>query len=68
MTVAERFARHVCAMQYEDLSPDAVAACKVFLLDSLGVGVAGAGLPDAIRLREVGAAHATTMWLRCCAS
>ena len=36
-----RFARHVVETRFEDLPPAAVAAAKVFILDTLGVGVAG---------------------------
>src|SRR6185369_9756787 len=55
ITIAERFARHVCEARFTDLPPAAIASCKIFILDSLGVGVAGAGLPDAARLRAAAA-------------
>lgn len=38
---AERFARHALGVTFSDLSPDAVAQAKVFILDSFGVGIAG---------------------------
>lgn len=47
---AERFARHVVETAYEALPPVAVAAAKSFILDTLGVAVAGAALPDAAKL------------------
>ncbi len=40
-----RFAEHVCATRYEDLPREAIAATKTFLLDSLGVGIAGSAGP-----------------------
>src|SRR3546814_2397877 len=41
----ERFADHVLATRYEDIPADAVRAAKVFILDSLGVGLAGTRAP-----------------------
>jgi 2-methylcitrate dehydratase PrpD len=38
-----RFARHVADTSFGDLPPAVVAAAKTFLLDSLGVAVAGSG-------------------------
>ncbi|MEI5668390.1 MmgE/PrpD family protein [Bosea sp. CCNWLW174] len=38
---AERFARHALSVSFPDLSADAVAQAKVFILDSFGVGIAG---------------------------
>jgi aconitate decarboxylase len=38
---ARRFAHHALTTRYEDLSDDAVAQAKVFILDTLGVGIAG---------------------------
>jgi aconitate decarboxylase len=38
---SSRFARHALTTRYEDLSADAVAQAKVFILDTLGVGIAG---------------------------
>jgi 2-methylcitrate dehydratase PrpD len=39
--LAEQFAGHALGARYEDLSDDAVAQAKVFILDTLGVGIAG---------------------------
>ncbi|KAF3015878.1 hypothetical protein E8E14_008895 [Neopestalotiopsis sp. 37M] len=39
--LAERFASHALETRFEDLTPDAVAQAKVFILDTLGVGIAG---------------------------
>ncbi|HUA56214.1 MAG TPA: MmgE/PrpD family protein, partial [Candidatus Sulfotelmatobacter sp.] len=54
---AERLAEHVVATRFEHLSAAAVAAAKTFILDSFGVGVAGACAPFAVELRE-----AATRW------
>ena len=40
---ARRLARHVATTRYENLSPEAVARTSTFLLDTLGVGLAGSG-------------------------
>ena len=39
---ALRFARHAAETRYEDLSPQAIERAKVFILDTIGVGIAGA--------------------------
>lgn len=39
---ALRFARHAAETRFEDLTPEAVARAKVFILDTVGVGIAGA--------------------------
>lgn len=41
----ERFADHVVGTGYDDIPADAVRAAKVFILDSLGVGLAGTRAP-----------------------
>jgi 2-methylcitrate dehydratase PrpD len=41
MTVAARFAAHALGTRFEDLPPFVVDRAKVFILDSLGVGIAG---------------------------
>jgi aconitate decarboxylase len=41
VSASRRFARHALTARYEDLSEDAVARAKVFILDTLGVGIAG---------------------------
>jgi 2-methylcitrate dehydratase PrpD len=38
---SERFARHVAATRYEDLPSSAIEHAKIFLLDTLGVGISG---------------------------
>lgn len=49
--MVEAFVRHGQETQFGDLSPDAVAAIKTYLLDTLGVGIAGASIPltEAVR-------------------
>ncbi|GHD46210.1 2-methylcitrate dehydratase [Thalassobaculum fulvum] len=41
----ERFADHVVSTRYEDIPADAIRAAKIFILDSLGVGLAGTRAP-----------------------
>ena len=46
---SERLAAHVIGLHYDDMPDAAVAAAKVFILDTLGVGIAGstaAGAPE----------------------
>jgi 2-methylcitrate dehydratase PrpD len=44
-TVAQRLARWVIGLRYEDLSPDAIFHAKRCMLDTLGVQIRGAMLP-----------------------
>lgn len=53
MTVAARFAAHACNTRFADLPPAAVACAKTFILDSLGVGVAGSSVPHAAALLDI---------------
>lgn len=55
MTAAERFATHITTTRFEDLPPHAVARAKVFILDSLGVGIAGGSVPHAAPLHAIAA-------------
>ena len=50
MTSAEAFARHALTTRYDDLSQAAKEAAKTFILDTLGVGIAGrnAAYADAV--------------------
>ena len=52
---SERFARHALATRYEDLSDDAVLQAKTFILDTLGVGIAGSSAAGADELAQVSA-------------
>jgi aconitate decarboxylase len=47
---SERFARHVLATRYEDLSDDAILQAKTFILDTIGVGIAGSSAAGADEL------------------
>ncbi|WP_158746582.1 MmgE/PrpD family protein [Acidisphaera sp. L21] len=67
-TAAHRFARHALAARYEDLSADAVAQAKVFILDTFGVGIAGSTAYGADELMAAssawGAGEEATVWGR----
>ena len=52
---SERFARHVLATRYEDLSTDAILQAKTFILDTIGVGIAGSSAAGASELLDVSA-------------
>ncbi|HUN41712.1 MAG TPA: MmgE/PrpD family protein, partial [Acetobacteraceae bacterium] len=68
MTAAARFASHALTTRFEDISPEAVAAAKVFILDSIGVGIAGSAVPGGDGLRRIaatwGAAQEAQVWGR----
>lgn len=51
----ERLIAHVAAQRFEALPPEAIAAAKTFILDSLGVGLAGTRVPWVRELLEVAA-------------
>lgn len=55
MDAISRFAQHVVSTTYDHLSPPAVLAAKTFILDSIGVGIAGGADPWAARLVECAA-------------
>ena len=38
--VAEIFSKHIFSSKYEDLSKETIKRLKVFLLDTVGVGIA----------------------------
>ncbi len=48
---AERLAEHVVATRFEHLPAEVVDKAKIFLLDTLGVGVAGSRAPFAAELK-----------------
>jgi aconitate decarboxylase len=54
--LAERFATHALNTRFEDLTADAVAQAKVFILDTLGVGIAGSSAYGADKVANVGKA------------
>lgn len=45
MSSTERFIQHALEINYSNLPPEAVRAAKIFILDTIGVGVAGAAAP-----------------------
>jgi 2-methylcitrate dehydratase PrpD len=67
-SLSERFAAHVATARYEDLPADAIAQAKVFILDTFGVGIAGATAAGAVELmaaaRRWGAGGQATVWGR----
>jgi 2-methylcitrate dehydratase PrpD len=68
MTLSERFAAHVAAARFEDLPADVLAQAKIFILDTFGVGVAGATAAGAAEImaaaRGWGAGEEATVWGR----
>jgi aconitate decarboxylase len=52
---SERFAHHVLGTRYEDLSDDAILHAKTFILDTIGVGIAGSTAAGADELFHVSA-------------
>ncbi len=50
--MVDAFVRHGASVQEADLSEAARAAVKIFLLDSLGVGIAGAAVPLTAIVRD----------------
>jgi len=67
-SLSERFAAHVVAARFEDLPADAVAQAKVFILDTFGVGIAGATAAGAAELktaaRQWGSGTESVAWGR----
>ena len=69
MTLTDALLRHAQTLRFEDLSADAVAATRVFLMDSLAVGISGSGpqvpLTAAIRASAAsyGAGNAARAWV-----
>jgi 2-methylcitrate dehydratase PrpD len=65
--IAAAFAAHAAKVRHGDLSPEAVRAAKIFLLDTIGVGLAGssgANVRDVLRLAQSwGAGDEATVWL-----
>ncbi len=41
-----KLAQHVASVRFDQLSPQVIEAAKIFLLDSIGVGVAGGSTPE----------------------
>jgi aconitate decarboxylase len=51
----DQFAAHVVGTHWQNLPPEAVSAAKTFILDTLGVAVAGSAVPQAEVLRDAAA-------------
>ncbi|KAH9907556.1 MmgE/PrpD [Xylariomycetidae sp. FL2044] len=66
--LSEEFATHALDAQYEDLTADAIAQTKVFILDTLGVGISGSSAFGADRILEAastwGVGEEATLWGR----
>jgi aconitate decarboxylase len=63
---AHALAAHAAGLRYEAIPARAIARAKVFILDTLGVGIAGASLPEAAALlplaRAWGDGTAASVW------
>jgi 2-methylcitrate dehydratase PrpD len=55
-SAASRFAEHALGTHFSDLPPVAVERAKVFILDSLGVGIAGSSVDGGAELMQAAAA------------
>jgi aconitate decarboxylase len=68
LLLAERFATHALHTRFEDLTKDAIAQAKVFILDTFGVGIAGSsafGANKVLRLAQSsGSSDEATVWGR----
>ena len=68
LSAGRRFARHALATGFGDLTADAVAQAKVFILDTFGVGISGATAQGAAGLAAAaagwGAGGEATLWGR----
>jgi 2-methylcitrate dehydratase PrpD len=66
MDPIERFAEHVVATTYDRLTPETVHAAKTFILDSMGVAMAGSGEAAVPALLETaarwGQGREATVW------
>jgi aconitate decarboxylase len=63
---AELFAAHVAGVRYEDIPHVAIERAKVFILDSVGVGIAGSTAPGRretlAAARGWGAGEEASLW------
>ncbi|KAI1338319.1 MmgE/PrpD [Xylariaceae sp. FL0016] len=68
--LSELFAKHVLETQYSELSPDAIAQAKVFILDTLGVGISGSSAYGTSTILETltrgDKTGASTLWGHAC--
>ena len=51
-TLDTRLAEHAATLKFEQLPAQAIEKAKIFILDSLGVGVAGGSVPETSKLLE----------------
>ena len=51
--VAEIFSKHIFSSKYEDLSEKTIKQLKVFLLDTIGVGIAGSTGSKLVELKKI---------------
>ena len=51
-TLDARLAQHAATLTYDQLPAQTIEKAKIFILDSLGVGVAGASVPETARLLD----------------
>lgn len=51
--LSERFATHALETRFEDLTDDAIAQAKIFILDTIGVGISGSSAFGADKLLQV---------------
>ncbi|MDO9706807.1 MmgE/PrpD family protein [Paracraurococcus lichenis] len=63
---AHRLAAHAAGLRFADIPPEAVDKAKTFILDTLGVGIAGGSVPEAAPLlaaaRGWGEGSAARVW------
>ncbi len=68
MNATERLAQHAIGTRFDALSGDAVAQAKIFILDTLGVGIAGSTALGARQLIEAaslwGEGNTASLWGR----
>ena len=68
MDAIAKFSKHVVKTGYDDLSSEAISATKTFLLDTIGVAVAGSAGPWVEELVEClghwGVADHSSVWVR----
>ena len=68
MTAPDRLARHAIETRFEDLPADALAQAKTFILDTIGVGVAGSSAGGMAQLHSAasrwGAGDEAALWGR----
>tara|TARA_R110002167_G_scaffold349844_1_gene561827 strand:- start:42396 stop:43769 length:1374 start_codon:yes stop_codon:yes gene_type:complete len=59
--------KHIENTSYQDLPASAVAACKTFILDSIGVGISGSRVPNVTKIKQAvsqwGEGHQAQVWV-----